>query len=283
LYEARQTLDRGIGLFAKTSITAGSAFMFNSPVVVVARGALSGLSHADRDRVFSKAIQQLPKDTRKLFLDLARSRRGNKIDDIFQTNSMGMELGGVRHLGVVPEAARINHACRPNSYYRFDSKTLNLEVFALHNIKAGEELTFGYGYTTHPHTSRREALKNNWSFTCTCNLCMSPPTTITASDARLKRIAVIKSTLPLAFGNLPRLLKLTQELITLFEEESLVVEKPKYEEIIAYTYSQVGDEDQTRYWAGRARKGWEIIAGKGSWEARRMEALEGNVRGHPSW
>lgn len=36
---------------------------------------------------------------------------------------------------------RINHACRPNTLWRFDDYTLSFEVFALKDIKPGEEIT----------------------------------------------------------------------------------------------------------------------------------------------
>lgn len=37
---------------------------------------------------------------------------------------------------------RINHACRPNAFYRFNDYTLEFDVFALRDIQPGEELTF---------------------------------------------------------------------------------------------------------------------------------------------
>jgi SET domain-containing protein len=37
---------------------------------------------------------------------------------------------------------RINHACRPNTAYRFNDHTLNFDVFALKPIKPNEELTY---------------------------------------------------------------------------------------------------------------------------------------------
>jgi len=37
---------------------------------------------------------------------------------------------------------RINHACRPNAYYRFDDYSLKFDAFALKKIQPGEEITF---------------------------------------------------------------------------------------------------------------------------------------------
>lgn len=67
------------------------------------------------------------------------------------------------------------------------------------------------------------------------------------------------------------------------EQESLLVELPMYEEILAYTWSAFGIEDRAKYWGGRARKHWGIIAGKESWEAKRCADLEGDVKAHYTW
>lgn len=59
-----------------------------------------------------------------------------------------------------------------------------------------------------------------------------------------------------------------------------MIEKPMYEEILAYSWSALGIEERAKEWASRARKNWEIIAGKESYEARRTRELEQDVKGH---
>jgi hypothetical protein len=106
LYEERETDGRGIGLFAKNEIEAGTTLISKHPVLFVAREALSTPSKTRRQLLLMKAVEQLPEKTRKMFLDLAKSRGGPEINDIIQTNSMGMKFeDGTGHLGVVPEAA----------------------------------------------------------------------------------------------------------------------------------------------------------------------------------
>lgn len=132
-YKARETDDRGIGLFAKEKIKAGETIMLKHPVLVIAKDALDSPSRKERHRLLKVAVGQLPEKTRDALLALAKSRGGHELDDIVQTNSVGMRIGdGVRHLGVVPEASvsvmayhvicvacllielkRINHDCRP--------------------------------------------------------------------------------------------------------------------------------------------------------------------------
>lgn len=40
--------------------------------------------------------------------------------------------------------SRLNHACRPNSEYFFDDRTLSQKVFTARDIDPGEELTVTY-------------------------------------------------------------------------------------------------------------------------------------------
>jgi hypothetical protein len=104
LYEARQTEDRGMGLFATKQIRAGDSIMVKHPVLIIARDAWES-PREDRHRLLEIAVQQLPEKTTKRFLDLAKSRGGFKLDDIVQTNSKRTRLGEIEHLAIVPEAA----------------------------------------------------------------------------------------------------------------------------------------------------------------------------------
>jgi hypothetical protein len=99
-----------VGLFANRSIAAGETIMLEPPVLIVMRDALDKLSREGRHAFQNRGIGQLPAKTRQLFLDLAKSRGGDVLDDIFQTNAMGQSYTGsdgkeVGHLAVIPEAA----------------------------------------------------------------------------------------------------------------------------------------------------------------------------------
>jgi hypothetical protein len=81
--------------------------MLQPPVLVVSRDALSSLPREEILSVLNTAVKQLPWQTQDAYMKLARSRGGDTdaVDDVFQTNAMGVEIGDVRYLGVVPEAA----------------------------------------------------------------------------------------------------------------------------------------------------------------------------------
>jgi hypothetical protein len=108
VYEARETEGRGVALFAKEKVEAGQTVILRHPVLIISRSLLHGRARAERHRLLELAIKQLPEKTTKEFLGLAKSRGGFELDDVVQTNAMGMRLGEadtVGHLGVVPEAS----------------------------------------------------------------------------------------------------------------------------------------------------------------------------------
>ncbi|KAF2438986.1 SET domain-containing protein [Karstenula rhodostoma CBS 690.94] len=284
LWEARDVEGKGVGLFAKRPIDSGETVILESPVVVVAREVLGSVSSSRRRVLLERAVGQLPERTREMVTALSRRGGESEVEDIVNVNAVGAKVwDGTSHLLVVPEAARINHACRPNAYYRFSDATLTLTVFALAPIPPGHELTFSYGFSLSPFSARTAALKETWGFTCTCPLCSSSPTNISLSDTRLADIAGLKTALPTSLEDIPQYIALIPRLVALLEEEGLYAELPMYEEILAYAWSAVGEEGRARAWAERAGVHWGIVAGKDSWEARRCEELAADVKGHYTW
>ncbi|OCL02486.1 SET domain-containing protein, partial [Glonium stellatum] len=287
-YRAEELLGRGIGLLANRTIKSGETVMGNPPVIVLMQKALDTLEREQRYALLHKAVGQLPEQTQTQIRALAKSRGGDEIGDIVQTNSIGQSYGkGVRHLSIVPEAARINHDCRPNSFYRFDDKDLTLQVFALRNIEAGEEISFNYAGAEFPRDARHSYLQAHWGFTCACSLCTASHQAIAASDSRLNEISNIKAQLrntpPRSTASLHEILSLVQKLIELYDEERLIVPKAPYYEIAAYTCSQLGNKTCVQRNAELAADHWRVLAGEKSWEVTRMLGLGGNPKAHPSW
>ncbi|OBZ71242.1 Histone-lysine N-methyltransferase ASHR1 [Grifola frondosa] len=77
--------------------------------------------------------------------------------------------------GIFPLASRLfNHSCTPNSATKYiitPSEPVRMEVVALRDISADEEVTIPYLDPALPYETRQEALRMNYGFTCTCSLC----------------------------------------------------------------------------------------------------------------
>ncbi|KAF1837754.1 SET domain-containing protein [Decorospora gaudefroyi] len=280
---------KGKGLFATNDVAgifAGEKVIVQTPALFVDKALMGTPSTARRQFVLAKAVEQLPETTRKMVRILHANRDGS-VEDVVTTNGVSVEWPWVdenpKLFALIPEVARINHACRPNTSWRFDDYTLSFEIFALRDIKPGEEITRSYGFERQPHAQRLESLRENHGFTCACRLCTANATTIEASNRRLTQIADLKAVLPTSQSDIPQLIGLLPDLISLLEEEELVDELQLYEEILAYTWSSFGIEDRARYWAGRASQHWAVMAGRESWEAKRCADMEKDVKGHSTW
>lgn len=328
MWEVKETLEKGKGLFAKkdiASIFAGESIIIQTPVLFVSKRLLQGTPSAEKERILGEAILRLPAATRQNVSQLEKFH-DHAIEIALTTNGIAVKWPWVDEtpelLAIIPEAAvsltrrspsilmeldtnerkRINHACRPNSLWRFNDYTLALEVFALEDIRPGEEITLSCksnhtgplhshivlkmrqdGFEQRSFRRRIRSIEENLGFTCHCQLCSSDADSIDASNERLSEIKALKSVLPNDPEDSPQLIALLPKLISQLEEEGLIFERPRYEEILAYTWSSFGIEERARYWAGRARRHWAVIAGKDSWEQRRCRELEENVTGHSTW
>ncbi|CAO2655258.1 Nn.00g103220.m01.CDS01 [Neocucurbitaria sp. VM-36] len=289
MWEVKESKEMGKGLFSRKDIAAifaGESLIIKTPVLFVSKELLDTPSTSRKQLVLHKAVEQLPEETRVIVEDLAVSRDGG-VEDIVLTNGITVKWPWADEipalLAVTPEVARINHACRPNALWRFNDYTLAFDVFAIKNIKPGEEITLSYGFETRSHRRRVKSIEANLGFTCRCPLCRANDTAIEESNDRLSEIKALKSVLPSDQKDSPQLLGLLPNLISILEEEDLHTEIPMYEEILAYTWSSFGIEDRAKYWAGRARRHWAVIAGKESWEQRRCGDLENDVKAHATW
>ncbi|KAH9871412.1 hypothetical protein IAQ61_005591, partial [Plenodomus lingam] len=289
MWEVRETEDRGKGLFAKKDVAAvfaGESLIVQTPVLLVSKELLTTDMASELERVLKAAVEQLPSATQEQIRALDSSNAAVPINVVRET---GIRINWPwadevpKLLAVIPEAARINHACRPNAGWRFNDYTMSVEIFALKDIKPGEEITVSYGFETRSSARRMKSIEANLGFTCRCSLCSADQDVIEASNDRLSEIKALKSVLPTDEKESHEIARLLPFLISQLEKEDLQMDLPKYEEILAYTWSSFGMEDRAKYWAGRARKHWAVIAGKDSWQQKRCADLEDDVRAHPTW
>ncbi|KAJ7773832.1 hypothetical protein B0H16DRAFT_1408580 [Mycena metata] len=110
--------------------------------------------------------------------------------------------------GVAPSIALINHACEPNAVVVVPRASVNgegdknavarakmeplMQVVALRDIGAGEEILTAYIDTTLPRAQRRAALRETYHFECECILCGSSGSGSTASLGNDNKIADVE-------------------------------------------------------------------------------------------
>ncbi|KAL7635177.1 UNVERIFIED_CONTAM: hypothetical protein RMT77_014163 [Armadillidium vulgare] len=123
----------------------------------------------------------------------------HRIIGILDTNSVDIPIGGRDIAGVYPLFSMIENSCIPNVKISFTRKK-QIIVKAAINIKKGEHLSAMYTHILWGTIARREHLKLNKYFMCTCSRC-SDPTELGTNFSSLKcqecRIGYLTSAAPL--------------------------------------------------------------------------------------
>ncbi|KAL7268574.1 hypothetical protein RUND412_008797 [Rhizina undulata] len=88
------------------------------------------------------------------------------INCISHTTPDGEEIG----LDFDPTASLMNHSCEPNAMMVFDGRGLG--VFAVEEIKEGEEVTICYIDANDGYEKRQKDLRETYWFECDCKRCL---------------------------------------------------------------------------------------------------------------
>ncbi|KAL1593169.1 hypothetical protein SLS60_010777 [Paraconiothyrium brasiliense] len=191
-YEIRAVPTKGYGSFALKDLKRGTRILSEPPLLAIRNG---DYLTADIEEAFAK----LSADEQKLYWSLASShgqdpkkwpshihesvkgREAHRIKEqhdarlakepsllsIFQNNCMEMGKGA----GIFPNAARFNHSCSPNASFNWNANIQRETIHIIHDVKAGDQITFSYCDMTHEKTLRAWELKH-YGFTCDCLACI---------------------------------------------------------------------------------------------------------------
>ncbi|KIK95837.1 hypothetical protein PAXRUDRAFT_826610 [Paxillus rubicundulus Ve08.2h10] len=118
---------------------------------------------------------------------------GDLVDLIsrFSTNTFALTVPSLTPIGVSvsPLVALINHSCLPNAVVlfprsgKYNAKEPIMNVVALREIAAEEEVLTAYIDTTLPKSQRQKVLEETYYFTCQCLLCKRDSTIIDPREA----------------------------------------------------------------------------------------------------
>lgn len=104
---------KGLGILASRSIKREELITSYTPLLLVFRE--SELSTSQREEFLTRAVKQLPEKSRKRYYEMATAYglKGIETQDRLKANIFGADVGGLEHLAIWPEAARVNHECGP--------------------------------------------------------------------------------------------------------------------------------------------------------------------------
>lgn len=274
---------KGFGLITTQFIKRGQTILLDSARIIASAQFPAQVSHMEGASLFQGAVSHLLPQDRDAILDLDKSLGGTDIEDIMKTNAFACQLNdgtqGDGYMCLFPSVARINHACRPNAHTRFIPKTLLMEVKAVRDIDAGEEISISYGKVDLEYEQRQKLYKEGWNFTCTCDMCMASKYKIAGSDQRRRRFGKlrekIESVTPETY-DAHQIVAWEKEILELSEKEGLDVLLAQDFERMAYMHAGFGLIQDAKRWANMARESlldWTIVEGGPDNELRRVEDL----------
>ncbi|KAH9969623.1 hypothetical protein BC827DRAFT_1120253, partial [Russula dissimulans] len=179
---------RGKGMVAIRDIRRGELLIREQPLILVPPETTTSPSQLILD-----SVQQLSPDQVASFYNLSHVNLPENLSleetskqlplAIFQTNA----VAAGSNVGLFPTMARLNHGCSGafNSVYSWREREGVLVVYALKDIRYGEELLNSYFRTLQTRHERRRYLKQRYDFHCMCTYCTLPDEESKASDIRL--------------------------------------------------------------------------------------------------
>lgn len=187
LYVVREEPGRGMGCFATKRIPKGTRILVEEPLLALPKYATDMQSV---ERAMLKQLKALSKGQQQSFFALHNAHKGVHSPVIGTTITNAIPFGSAgADGGVFPRAARINHACMPNSQNVWNENLQKLTIHAYKDIEPGEEITIAYVDAMELSEHRKERLQGAFGFSCKCDICDIPPEEVRKRDERLKEMA----------------------------------------------------------------------------------------------
>jgi len=106
VYSVKDVPGRGKGMVANRDIRAGEVILRENPVIINLTELPPGVEPEQVAFIFNAAFTNLPEPEKKRILAMARSRGdGHVVDDILNTNGIGLKIGQNFLSGLFPEVS----------------------------------------------------------------------------------------------------------------------------------------------------------------------------------
>ncbi|KAK0492533.1 SET domain-containing protein [Armillaria luteobubalina] len=237
---------KGLGAFASRDIGRGDLILAEEPLLPFPK-------HLPSPIELRLAVEKLSPRDLLTFLSLKNAHSNNKdtISGIFNTNAFSDG-------GIVIRASRFNHSCLPNARYSYHEATNRQRIFALTDIRKGEEIFVMYfaGRDMYGSTrqQRQDTLQTWYNFSCSCPACDPHRGQSRESDRRRLEIKSIWDEIPtldpLRFGR--KLLRSVIRAINLMKEEGYWADADAFANEAAMFCSMHSDWESAKYWHGIA-------------------------------
>ncbi|KAF4577219.1 hypothetical protein EYR36_005206 [Pleurotus pulmonarius] len=254
-YRIVEIPSKGLGMVAARDLHFGELIISERPLMITPQRTIHSIKWMDSatprqkqeavyfesEKIHKVALERMEPEDKEAYMQLYNSHKhdgSGPIVGISRTNAYGVfALQGDEYGGVFKDASRINHSCSPNTFRHFDRLSLSMQMYAVREIKEGEEITAHYCDPLSPYAARRKALKP-YGIRCDCPACLNPA----KSDKIRYRISCVKDAIPaiVKWAGNPKLpddllLGPSLELLKLMEDEGLQASKA-YERVLYHLF-----------------------------------------------
>ncbi|PBK87154.1 SET domain-containing protein [Armillaria gallica] len=260
-FETRHARSKGLGMFARCGIPAGSIILVEHPLLIMPRTSSATVSD------ISCLLSEVHPKERTEFMNLANSQPlEDPLKAIMQTNRLLIDLPVddpelAAHHAVFLKISRCNHSCSPNAHWKWDSASFTLTLEAVRDIGPSEEITIQYIDSSVDRQQRLDRLRSWYNFDCLCPSCTLPRKSIIHSDFAREELSHLTE-LMVSFEawcaseelSDDYMIRMHQRALELREAEGLqLFESRKHIDAIAMCYGALGDVAMFRYWTKKAR------------------------------
>lgn len=224
VYKVAATPGTGLGIIATSPIPRGGLVIAESPLLVFSVSPTPENGGEALTEVARK-VEALPEDQQQAFFSL-HNFHGEYFSQIYGILlSNNLPMGGMERGGLFPVSSRFNHSCDPSACYSWNSSLSKMVVYAVKDIRPGEQITITYlGDIRLVRNFRQRMLLEEFRFNCLCDACNArPPSELVASDARRLEIHSLCSEAGsnMVYTNPARALKSCRRALQLSKEEGL--------------------------------------------------------------
>lgn len=274
-YEVLSTPRKGFGMFAKRHIPKGSLILVEHPAYVLPGFASNDLSTEDYEQVGRLIPSDVYEEVAKMANCRSKEECPSLIEGVARTNALtlGFEFPPnfdkldprptARHYGgLFLKIGRCNHSCGPNAAWKWDFQSLSSTLFALRDMRPGEEISHTYVHPMQSRAARWKKLKPDYLFECDCPWCTLPTAEAQAeSDRNREYVGMYLQTRP-TYSKWSTDLCLPDDfVIDSLQAVSPIVRKegldrltPLFMEEIVRCLADLGQEDEFKRWAGETIK-----------------------------
>ena len=250
-------------MFALTDVPAGGLILSEHPAIIIPAPSLPKEFGA-----YEALYDALPEHIRTELLDMANWKPPGECcreEGIARTNGTDVDLSFPEEMGEDRAAReygatflnidRCNHSCSPNAAHKWDVGRFASDLYALRDVRAGEEICITYTDVTAPRQTRRAKLEKSYGFLCRCTGCLRQVEESDRAREELHDWWFINPSYGKWWKDLCRsddaVITSHERALGLIEREGLHALQGHFVEEIVLCYAVLGNEDAFRTWGRR--------------------------------